>query len=166
MTSAKSYAKAYLAATDDLAPEVRVGWLMVLADRKAQRTIGRILQQKAATDILSKLGLPDQVNRFLKILADDKALKHLTAIAEQGLKLSHQQGIATPLKLELSAKFSDQQLSDLATALTGQSSTPTVLETHINPSLLGGLRVTIGAQQVDRSTRGSLAALKAHLARA
>lgn len=166
MSSAKSYAKAYLAATESLTPEVRVGWLMVLADRKAQRTASRILQQPDSAGQMSALGMPDQVCRFLQVLHDDRALKHLTAIAEQGLKLSFNRGIATPLKLELSVARSAQSLSDLATSLTTQSDVPTVLDTHINPSLLGGLRVTIGAQQVDRSTRGSLAALKAHLARA
>lgn len=165
MTSAKSYAKAYLAASENLAPEQRVGWLMVLSDRKVQRTAGRMLQQLNATELLSGLGMPDQVSRFLKVLADDRALKHLTAIAEQGLKLSHARGIALPLKLELSTKLSEAALANLVTSLTQQSSIPTILDTHINPSLLGGLRVTIGAQQVDRSTRGSLAALKAHLTR-
>lgn len=165
MTSAKSYAKAYLAASESVPPEVRVGWLMVLADRKAQRIVGRVLQQPNATELLSQLGMPNQMSRFLKVLSDDRALKHLSAIAEQGLKLSHAQGIALPLKLELSAKLSEAALADLAETLASQTSAPTILDSRINPSLLGGLRVTIGAQQVDRSTRGSLAALKAHLAR-
>lgn len=162
MSSAKSYAKAYLAATESLAAEIRVGWLMVLGDRKAQRVVSRILQQSDSARQLSALGMPDQIGRFLQVLRDDRALRHLSAIAEQGLKLSHSQGIATPLKLELSAKLSELAQANLLAALV-QAETPTVLETHINPSLLGGLRVTIGAQQVDRSVRASLAGLRAQL---
>ncbi len=164
MISDKSYAKAYLLATQDLDSTIRVAWLMVLTDPATQRTINRLFQQRDRSARLTSLGVPVQIRRFLEVVADDRVMKHLSAIAKQGLQLSYQRGIATPITLELATKLSQSALSDLTKVVAEQSAAPPVVNRSLNPHLLGGLRLTIGSQSIDRSVRGSLAALKTYLA--
>lgn len=165
MTSAKSYARAYLDASESLPVNERVAWLMVLNDRKVQRTLARLLQQADAGVQLSALGIPEPVANFLKVVSADRAVRRLGSIAKQGMILAFEQGIASPVLVQTARDMKDQQLDLVERMLTERLPTPVIIETRTDPSLLGGLRLTIGGRQTDRSARGALSALATQLQR-
>lgn len=163
MSSAKSYAKAYLAATTELGAELQVAWLLVLASRGTQRTMTRILQESDAEAQLKSLDVPSPVGQFLKVLAEDRALKRLSAIAEQGLALCYATELATPVRVASASELGPDELALLTKGLESSQPTPIVMATTIQPKLLGGMRLSIGGKQLDYSVAGRLAALHTHL---
>lgn len=163
MSSAKSYAKAYLAATEPLGAQVQVAWLMVLSDRRIVRTLTRILQDSDASSLLSSLEVPASVVRFLRVVNEDRALKRLGAISEQGLVLTFERKIATPVRLTAAAELAADQLDRIVSELETAESAPVVLTTSVQPKLLGGLRLEVGDAALDYTLAGRLTALKTHL---
>lgn len=84
--------------------------------------------------------LPDAINAFQAIVADDKG----EAVAE----------------VVSAEKLSPAQLSDLAAALKARVGKVVQLATKIDPSLLGGLTVKIGSTLIDNSLKTKLSNLK------
>lgn len=163
MVSAKSYAKAYLAASQSLAAEERIGWLMALADRQVQRTLGRILQQPDAREQLRALSAPLVIIRFLQVLASDRALRQVGAIAQQGLTVAFQQGLATPVEVTSARDLAGVEVESLMRTLESELPAPVLVQTETNPSLLGGLSLNIGGTRIDRSVRSAVSALATQL---
>lgn len=57
-------------------------------------------------------------------------------------------------------KLSSAQLSKLVNAIEAKYGTTTKVETVVDPSILGGVVVTVGSHQFDNSYRNRVEALK------
>lgn len=159
MTSAKSYARAYLDATSSLEATERVAWLMAVRERAAQRALVRILQQPDSVAVLKALSVPESIARFFVVLHEDGMIDRLGVIAEQGLVLAARQGIALPVQLT-TADTAGDLATDVHDALSEVSSLPVVLETRADPRVLGGYRIEVGENRIDRTLAARLASLR------
>ncbi|MBI4023283.1 F0F1 ATP synthase subunit delta [Candidatus Berkelbacteria bacterium] len=158
MISARSYAKAYLAVTESLDPVERIAWLMVLADRRVQRQLKRMLQSRGSVS-LQTLAIPTPVAEFLRVLAEDRQLDRLDTVAQQGLRLIVDQQLGTPATLISARPLSAVTINQFVTQLATQSAEPVVLVQEQDPRVLGGLRLQIGSKRVDQTHRARIGAL-------
>lgn len=162
MTSAKSYAKAYLATTESIDTTERLAWLMALRARAIQRAVVRLLQSRERDKALAALDVPPPISQFLRVLADDRALPRLEVIAEQALTLAFRAGQGVPIRLTV---VDEAAISEELTRALGQAgSGPVLTDTRVDPRLIGGVRAEIGNIQIDRSVTSRLAGLKRALA--
>ena len=160
MTSAKSYARAYLDVTASHEVSEQLAWLMAMQDRGVQRTLTRILQRPDATAALAALGAPTPIAQFLVVLHQDRALKRLGTIAEQGLSLAVTTHRGLPVRLTTATTVPVATLDDLVARLTATQSGPVVTQSETDPRLLGGFRVTVGDQRVDQTLATRMAGLR------
>lgn len=65
--------------------------------------------------------------------------------------------------VECARPLDPAELSDLAATLSARLGKQVSLETRSNPSLVGGVRITVGASMIDRSVRGRLEGLRHRL---
>lgn len=166
MTSAKSYARAYLDVTATHDVSEQLAWLMAFQDRGVQRTLTRILQRPDADAVLKTLDVPTPIARFLTILHQDRALKRLGTIAEQGLSLAVATQRGLPVRLITATAVPATTLDDLVSRLTTQASGPVVVASETDPRLLGGFRVAVGDQRVDQTLATRVAGLRRALVNA
>jgi F-type H+-transporting ATPase subunit delta len=104
--------------------------------------------------------------RFFNLLIDKNRIEYLSEIGETYAALvEREQGFARavvttaiPLPDDL-----EQVLSDKLAALTGAK---IVLEKKVNPTVLGGVSVTVGDQVIDGTVRTQLDQLRDYLAKA
>ncbi|MBI4185803.1 F0F1 ATP synthase subunit delta [Candidatus Berkelbacteria bacterium] len=164
MISAKSYARAYLAVTESIDPEERLGWLMVFRARPILRRLTRALQSpQAARRLGSEAGIPDPIVHFLAVLAADHQLGQLGSIASQGLRSCAEQGLGTAARLELASELESISIEQLKTRLEALRPKPVVIEAIVTPRLLGGFRLELGDTLIDASLATRLHRLRAHL---
>lgn len=164
MTSAKSYARAVLAATSALDAAERLAWLMVLKDRSVQRVMTRVLQERDPSAAFAKLAVPSPIARFLLVLAEDRALHRLGTIAEQALTLIVAVGDGVPVRLITATPVSDTVRTQIAQELTQGADGPVIVDTHVDPRALGGFRIELGENRLDQTVSARLAALQRALA--
>lgn len=158
MISAKSYAKAYLVVTASLDALERIAWLMVMADRRIQRQLRRILETRSQ-GVLEPLKIPSPIVRFLRVLAEDRGLHRLDTIAAQGLRLIVDQELGTPVQLISARTLSPSVIEHLVEQLTAQSIQPVVMTHETDPRVLGGVRLQVGQRQIDQTLKSRVSGL-------
>ncbi|MDJ0643428.1 MAG: F0F1 ATP synthase subunit delta [Erythrobacter sp.] len=116
-------------------------------------------QGQAVAAVASHLQLSALTTNFLGVLAGNRRLSKLPDMIG-AFKM-----IATAQRGEVSATvtsahpLSDEQLSTLKNKLTAREGRTVMLESSVDPDLLGGLVVTIGSQRIDASIRTRLNSL-------
>jgi F-type H+-transporting ATPase subunit delta len=107
--------------------------------------------------------LADGLRNFLRTVIDNGRLAALPVVASQFHELaSRSQGVAEA-SVESAFPMDAAQLNELLVSLEkrfGQKLTATV---HIEPSLIGGVRVTVGDEVLDTSVRARLDRMKTTL---
>lgn len=158
MISAKSYAKAYLAVTGPLDAVERIAWLLVMSDRRIQRRLKRLLQDRSH-DVLKTLEIPQSIGQFLRVLAEDRGLHRLDTIAAQGLRLIVDQELGTPVQLVSAWTLSPSVIEHLVEQLKAQSIQPVVMSQQTDPRILGGVRLQVGHRQIDQTLKSRVLGL-------
>lgn len=165
LTIARPYAEAALEFAS--AAGTTAGWskqLAVLAAVAADEQARRLLQHPRVTpeqrealfiDVAGTV-VDDGGRNFIRLLSEYNRLiilpqiyqeyQRLLAIKEQ--KIAAQVCTAQPL--------SDEQLSELTTALKQRFQCAVELEEHVDPSLLGGALIQVGDLVIDGTLRGRL----------
>lgn len=69
----------------------------------------------------------------------------------------------TTVTITTAVKLSAKQLSDLAAAIEKKYGKQIKYEQVVDPNVIGGIRVKIGSQQIDRTISHKLAQLKNQL---
>lgn len=116
-------------------------------------------QQKALAAILSKAGIGGVAANFLGLVARNRRL-FVVAEMIRNLRL-----LAAKARGEVTAEvtsalpLNDAQAAALKETLKAQAGQNVVLQTKVDPSLLGGLVVKIGSRMVDSSLKTKLAGL-------
>jgi len=117
-------------------------------------------QKRQAIDALTE-GMPTSTRNFLKILIDNGRVEILELVVPRYEDLIEEyQGkveVGLTTAVELSEEVLDRLRSRLGEILDGRE---VMLETYIDPNLVGGAIVRVGEKQIDGSVRGQLQGLR------
>jgi len=117
-------------------------------------------QKRRAIDALTE-EMTTSTRNFLKVLIDNGRTEIFEDVVPryEDLVEEHQGKVEVELStaVELSDEMLDQIKSRLGEILDGRE---VVLETNVNPDLLGGAIFRVGEKQIDRSIRGQLRGLR------
>lgn len=104
-----------------------------------------------------------QAKNFVQMLVDNHRLSLLPEIAVQFDELKNAREGAADALIVSAFPLQEAQLADLVASLTrkfGRKLKPTV---EVDPSLIGGVRVTVGDEVLDTSVRARLADMRTAL---
>ncbi len=108
-------------------------------------------------------GLPVEIVNLLKLALQEGDLDMLPDIAGALSRVGS--GGAAPVKAEITSagELSDKEKEALRASLTKQFGNDLIFSFHVDPSLMGGLRVRVGDRLMDTSIASRLAALRESL---
>jgi F-type H+-transporting ATPase subunit delta len=117
-------------------------------------------QGKAVTAIAEAAGLSPIVLKFLGVLARNRRLFALSAIADAFLaELARRRGEMT-VEVTSAQKLEPEQTARLTEKLNQSLAAKVRVDAKVDPSLLGGLVVKIGSKLIDSSIRTKLIGLE------
>jgi F-type H+-transporting ATPase subunit delta len=140
--------KAMMKASPDLARLVRAP------------VFGRDEQKKGLGAILTRMGANPLTLQFVNLLAAKRRLFALTdIIAAFDAMVARKKG-EIQAEVTSARALSDAELDQLKQVLKAKLAREPRLETHVDPTLLGGLIVKVGSKMIDSSLRTKLNALR------
>ncbi|MPZ48511.1 MAG: ATP synthase F1 subunit delta [Dehalococcoidia bacterium] len=143
-----------------------------IADFMSRQDVSRVLtNSRAGQDAKRRLieagldlpALPMNLARLL-VRKDRTSIAGGIAGAFRHL-VEAREGIAR-VRAVTAVPLTDAETAALEARLTKETGRKVILETEVDPDLIGGVRVQIGDQLVDASTRARLAALRSNLVNA
>lgn len=118
--------------------------------------VGREAAEKAVAGIAASLKLDPLATKFLGVLAQNRRLSQLPGMirAYESLVSAHK----GETRAEVTSAFplSDEQRGALAGQLKARMGRDVILDTRVDPAIMGGLVVKIGSQMIDSSIRTRL----------
>jgi F-type H+-transporting ATPase subunit delta len=118
-------------------------------------------QEKGMDAVLHRMEAAPLTRRFVLLLAAKRRMSALTDI------ISVFQALAARMRGEvrtdvISARpLNDAEVAELKATLKAKLGRDAMLDTHVDPSLLGGLVVKVGSRMIDSSLRTKLNGLRA-----
>ncbi len=116
-------------------------------------------QQKALAAILSKAGIGGVAANFLGLVARNRRLFVVAEMIRNFRLLAAKARGEVTAEVTSALPLNDAQAAALKETLKAQAGQNVVLQTKVDPSLLGGLVVKIGSRMVDSSLKTKLAGL-------
>jgi F-type H+-transporting ATPase subunit delta len=120
----------------------------VAADARIRATVAdpNLAAAKAAGLIISILAgkLPPDGENFVRVLAENGRLDVLTEINEQYLALKNEREGVVEAEVESAFEMNDAQVADLVARLEKKTGRKVKARVSVDPSLIGGVKVTIG----------------------
>lgn len=107
--------------------------------------------------------LPVEISNLLKLMTQEGDLDLLPEVAGALTRVGS--GAAVPVKAEIvsATELSEKDKEALRANLTKQFGNNLIFSFHVDPSLMGGLRVRVGDRLMDTSIASRLAALRESL---
>ena len=134
-----------------------------LRDLTTSPAISRGDAGKAVAALAAKLGLTELTTRFLGVLAQNGRLGALPRIiAQYTVMLNAHTGTATA-EVTSAHKLTAAQTKALESKLKARTGQAVAVDVQVDPSLLGGLIVRIGSEQIDSSIKTRLQRLGQHM---
>jgi F-type H+-transporting ATPase subunit delta len=168
-------AKRYSQAAFELASEANdtAAWDQALAqmaefmsDEEVRKVLENSRVEQAAKQRLidAALGdLPRLPLNLARLLVKKNRTSLANEIARQYRELSEARDGISRAKAITAVELSDQEKGSLTQRLREQVGHEVIVETEVDPSLLGGVVVQIGDRLIDASTRARLEALRSNL---
>lgn len=117
---------------------------------------GRATQTRAILAVLEAAKVADLTRRFVGVIGENRRLAALPAMIDAFLEtLARRRGEVTA-KVSSAASLSEAQLGSLTEALRAAVGSKVVVETDVDPGLIGGLVVRVGSRMFDASLRTKL----------
>ncbi|WP_191059516.1 F0F1 ATP synthase subunit delta [Geminicoccus harenae] len=127
-----------------------------LARLIASPVVTREQHASAVSAVADELDLSEITRKFLGVLAAKRRLFALPSIVSSfRARLAEQRGEVTA-EVASAQPLDQKQLAALTDAVTAYSGKKVRLDTKVDPSLIGGLVVTVGSRQVDASLKRKL----------
>jgi F-type H+-transporting ATPase subunit delta len=128
----------------------------------------KVSREQVADLLLSAVKSPvaqsdAQVKNFVSMLVDNHRLSLLPEIAEQFDELKNAREGAADAYIASAFPLEGDQLNDLVAALERKFKRKLKPAVEIDPSLIGGVRVTVGDEVLDTSVRARLARMQTAL---
>ena len=105
------------------------------------------------------LGLSELTRSFLGVLAENRRVSALPGIIRSFATIAAAQRGEVQAEVASAHPLSDAQLGELEGRLRAREGRTVKLKSRVDPSLLGGLVVTIGSKRIDSSIRTRLNSL-------
>ena len=109
--------------------------------------------------------LVDELKQLVAILIDNHRDVLVGSIAEQFEELKHEHEKVLRARITSALPLTDEQRSEIVTALEKRYGKKIEAELDVDPQLLGGARVQVGDQVIHASVRDALAQMAAALTR-
>jgi F-type H+-transporting ATPase subunit delta len=117
-------------------------------------------QSRALTTVLQKAGISGLTLNFVKVIARNRRLFSLGDMIRDFRKLYAQlKGVVTA-EVTSAQALTDAQRNDLLATLKASLGKDVLLDTKVDPSILGGLIVKAGSRMIDSSIKTKLHNLK------
>ncbi|MDR1968498.1 MAG: F0F1 ATP synthase subunit delta [Burkholderiaceae bacterium] len=168
-TIARPYAEALFDATRADLPATQ-GWLDALAAAAAAPLLQFAANPKVGADEIFRLvasvlpqPLPEHGANFLRTVIDNRRLAALPEMAQQFRELANAQSGRSDAKIYSAFPIADGELASLKTVLEKRFGRQLQTQVHIDPDLIGGVRVVVGDEVLDTSVRARLQQMKTAL---
>jgi len=117
-------------------------------------------QRRAVSAVLDKAEIGGLVGNFIRVAAQNRRLFAVPdMITAFGRLLAAYRGEVSA-EVASAEPLSETHLGDLKAALKASLGKDVSLETHVDPSLIGGLIVRVGSRMIDGSIKTKLNSLK------
>ncbi len=120
-------------------------------------------QAKALSVILAKSGISGLSANFFGLLASNRRLFAVGDIIKAFRMLAAKGRGEVTANVTSASALTAEQITDLKQTLKASVGKDVTLNTHVDPSLLGGLIVKVGSRMVDSSLKTKLQTLKTTL---
>jgi F-type H+-transporting ATPase subunit delta len=131
----------------------------------ASPSISRKDQVNAVNALADKAGFDKMTKNFLGVLVNNRRLGALNAIINTFKEeLAKKRGEIT-VQVETAQDLSPSQLKALQDALTKGMKREVTIRAKVEPSIMGGMIVTVGSKMIDDSVRHKLEKLKGAMGR-
>jgi F-type H+-transporting ATPase subunit delta len=117
-------------------------------------------QMRAVEAILAKAEIGGVVANLIKVAASNRRLFAVPEIIAGFRQLAAKQRGEVAAEVTSAEPLSDAHVAELKAALKASLGKDVALETHVDPSLIGGLIVKVGSRMIDGSLRTKLNSLK------
>ena len=117
-------------------------------------------QGRALGAVMEKAGVTGLAANFVRLLARNRRLFALPDIIKRYARLMADHRGETLAVVTSAEKLTESQLTALREALAEKAGGSVNLQTHVDPSLIGGLVVQLGSQMIDTSVKTRLQSLK------
>jgi F-type H+-transporting ATPase subunit delta len=118
-------------------------------------------QKKGLSALAEKMGVNQLTRSFILLLADKRRLFVLTDIIAAFEALVAQKRGEMRAEVTSARALRDSEIDELKQVLKAKLNREPQIETHVDPSLLGGLIVKVGSRMIDSSLRTKLAGMRA-----
>lgn len=117
-------------------------------------------QAKALDALLAKVKIGGITAKFLRLVVVKRRLFAVRdMIKAYGALVARHKG-ETRAEVTVAERLSDTHLQALKDALKSTTQKDVLLDVHVDPSILGGLKVKVGSRMVDASLRTKLNSIK------
>jgi F-type H+-transporting ATPase subunit delta len=131
----------------------------------ADTRIAKKDQQAAMSELAKKAKMTELTRNFLMVLIENRRLNILEPlIAAIHKQLAEKRGERVA-KIRVAQDLTDKQRKELEAALAKSSGSKITLDVQIDPSLLGGMVVTLDSRMIDDSVAGKLERLRLAMGR-
>lgn len=127
--------------------------------------ISKAKQQDVVNALVSKAKLQDITSNFLNVLIENRRLNILDAVisrVHQDLAKMRSERVA---KIKVAQDMNAKQIKELEASLAKASGSKVILDIQVDPSLLGGMIITLDSRMIDDSVAGKLERLKLAMSR-
>lgn len=104
--------------------------------------------------------MPQEVTNLLNLLLQEDDLELLPEVSEALGRVGSGQQAPTKAEITSAAELSEKDKNALRKSLVQQFGDGLVFSFHVDPSLMGGLRVRVGDRLIDTSVASRLATLR------
>lgn len=126
----------------------------------ADRTLDIRQSSKALDTLLVSQGFGEDIRRFSGVVARNRRLAHLASILSAVLAIDAGRRGEMVAEVRSAQKLSDVQRAGLLARLSEAGYARVFIVEHVEPELIGGLVVRIGARLFDTSIRGRLSRIQ------
>lgn len=126
----------------------------------ASPLFGVVQQTRALEAIMDRAEITGLVANFMKLVARNRRLFAAPDMLKAFQEIAARHRGETIAVVTSAEPLSEEQTNALREALAAKAGGTVKLETHVDPSLIGGLIVRMGSQMIDTSVRTRLAGLR------
>lgn len=120
-------------------------------------------EKKSILSNIFKEELSKEVTNFFKVLIDQKRIGHFSEIKDNFKKLLNDKNNIVEAVAVTAVPLNAEKIESLKAQLSKVTGKNVVLENQIDPTLLGGVLIQMGNEQIDGSVKGRLENLKEEL---